>query len=174
MLLCKCEIKYIIFHGPRDPRVDRRDTPVKLGDRRRSRSYFFLTTAYALAISYSDLIFRLRVFCATCFDLSTSPKSLYDLRSITLVRAKHISSIVPVSILVFGVISLGRATFNTLIMADGTTKIVSSDTPELSLQTSNSPSDVESNCGLLIPESSLRDGFYGYNDEKSLQQVCHR
>lgn len=57
-------------------------------------------------------------------------------------------------------------------MADGTTKIVSSDTPEISLQTSNSANDVEPNSGLLIPES--RDGFYGYNDEKSLQQVCYR
>ncbi|KAG8214502.1 AMP deaminase [Butyriboletus roseoflavus] len=54
-------------------------------------------------------------------------------------------------------------------MADGTTKIASSDTPEILLQTSNSANDVESNSGLLIPES--RDGFYGYNDEKSLQQI---
>ncbi|KAH0831958.1 AMP deaminase [Lanmaoa asiatica] len=54
-------------------------------------------------------------------------------------------------------------------MADSTTKIVSSDTPEVILQTSNSADGVEPNSGLLIPES--RDGFYGYNDEKSLQQI---
>lgn len=56
-------------------------------------------------------------------------------------------------------------------MADCTTELVSNDAPELFLQTSNSLNDVESNSGLLIPES--RDGFYGYNDEKSLQQVCY-
>lgn len=57
-------------------------------------------------------------------------------------------------------------------MADGTANIVSTDTAGIFLQPSSSANDVESNSGLLIPES--RDGFYGYNDEKSLQQVCYR
>ncbi|KAF8443038.1 hypothetical protein L210DRAFT_3643926 [Boletus edulis BED1] len=46
---------------------------------------------------------------------------------------------------------------------------VASDTPEIFIQSLNSPIDVEPNAGLLIPES--RDGFYGYTDEKSLQQI---
>lgn len=56
-------------------------------------------------------------------------------------------------------------------MAD-TDKIVANETPENFLRTSSSANDVESNAALLIPQS--RDGFYGYNDEKSLQQVSCR
>ncbi|KAF8555256.1 AMP deaminase [Imleria badia] len=48
-------------------------------------------------------------------------------------------------------------------------EIVTTEPPEMFRQTSNSANNVESNAGLLIPES--RDGFYGYNDEKSLQQI---
>lgn len=57
-------------------------------------------------------------------------------------------------------------------MADKAPEIVTSDTPENFLQTSASANDVESNAGLIIPVA--RDGFYGYNDEKSLQQVSRR
>jgi len=57
-------------------------------------------------------------------------------------------------------------------MTDNTPKMVTSDTPETIPQTSSSANDVESGAGLLIPES--RDGFYRYNDEKSLQQVSYR
>lgn len=54
-------------------------------------------------------------------------------------------------------------------MTDNAPKIATRDTPEIVSQTSSPANGVESNAGLLIPES--RDGFYGYNDEKSLQQV---
>lgn len=47
-------------------------------------------------------------------------------------------------------------------------EIVTSEPSEMFQQTST----IESSGGLLIPEP--RDGFYGYNDEKSLQQVSCR
>ena len=63
----------------------------------------------------------------------------------------------------------GAPQTNTVIMSDNVPKIATPDTPEIFLQTSSPANGVESSAGLLIPES--RDGFYGYNDEKSLQQV---
>jgi AMP deaminase len=47
--------------------------------------------------------------------------------------------------------------------------ILTENTSGVPSRTSISSDVLESNSGLLIPES--RDGFYGYNDEKSLQQV---
>lgn len=61
-------------------------------------------------------------------------------------------------------------------MDESTSKIAASGTPEIApeifSQTPKSANSIQSNSGFLIPES--RDGFYGYNDEKSLQQVCDR
>ena len=51
-------------------------------------------------------------------------------------------------------------------MDDSTLKI---NIPEILLHESKSATD---NSEILIPE--YRDGFYGYNDEKSLQQVRDR
>ncbi|KIJ17660.1 hypothetical protein PAXINDRAFT_129917 [Paxillus involutus ATCC 200175] len=47
--------------------------------------------------------------------------------------------------------------------------ILTENTSGVPSRTSISSDVLESNSGLLIPES--RDGFYGYNDEKSLQQM---